>query len=190
MEGKTRPQAKNCDLLLLTNSKHQVLCNECSSIKHNSFYHRLQLSNSTTTSSNKKFKRESYMSVDEKLAKLSEETNRGRKAEKRESYLREKIEKGMKEFGEEDNKDFTDMMNLVEENMKDDMKLFFKIQRENLGKSPIRDTGAPNVNFSQLYYLFVQYNTDSTCSGFAGKNNKKLDLIRVFPWGEARRDFF
>ena len=75
------------------------------------------------------------MSVDEKMAKLSEEKNRRRKAEKRESYLREKIEKGMKEFGEEDNKDFTDMMNLVEENkLDDDMKLFFKIRRENLGK--------------------------------------------------------
>ena len=134
-KGKTRHQAKNCDLLLLTNSKHQVLCNKCSSIKHNSFYHRLQPSNSTTTPSNKKFKRESYMSVNEKMAKLSEEKNRRRKAEKRESYLREKIEKGMKEFGEEDNKDFTDMMNLVEENkLDDDMKLFFKIQRENLGK--------------------------------------------------------
>ena len=130
-KGKTRHQAKNCDLLLLTNSKHQVLCYKCSSIEHNSFCHRLQPSNSATTPSNK-----SYMSADEKMSKLSEEKDRRKKAEKRENYLKEKIEKGVKEFGEEDNKDFTDMMNLVEENkLDDDMKPFFKIERENLGKN-------------------------------------------------------
>ena len=95
-KGKTRHQAKNYDLLLLTNSKHLVLCNKYSSIKHNPFYHRLQPSNWTTTPSNKKFKRESYMSVDEKTLKLFEEKNRRRKAEKRERFLREKIEKEMK----------------------------------------------------------------------------------------------
>ena len=68
---------------------------------------------------------------------------------------REKIEKGMKEFGEEDNKDFTDMMNLVEENkLDDDMKLFFKIQRENRGKSPVRDTGGTQSEFL-TFILFI-----------------------------------
>ena len=107
------------------------------------------------------------------MAKLSKEKNRRRKAEKRESYLRAKTEKGMKEFGEEDNKDFTDMMNLVEENkLDDDMKLFLKFKEKALGKSPVRDTGGTQSEFLTIILFFVQYNTGSTCSGFAKKNTR------------------
>ena len=45
----------------------------------------------------------------------------------------------MKEFDEKDNKDFIETFNLVEqESLNDDMKLFFKVQQENLGKKSSR----------------------------------------------------
>ena len=49
------------------------------------------------------------MNDDEKAEKLQSEKVRRRKAEKREDYLRAKISRSMKEFGEDDNKDFTEM---------------------------------------------------------------------------------
>ena len=82
------------------------------------------------------------MTEDEIQARLNEEKAKRRKAEKQESYLREKIENGMTEFDEEDNKDFIEMFNLVEqESLNDDMKLFFKVQQENLGKKSSRGYG-------------------------------------------------
>ena len=79
------------------------------------------------------------MTEDEMQAKLNKEKAKPRKAEKREIYLREKIENGMKEFDEEDNKDFIEMFNLVgKESLNDDMKLFFRVQQENLGKKSSR----------------------------------------------------
>ena len=135
-----RHQAVDCDLILATNSKQQKFCNKCSCIKHRAIYKTLNpLSGHSTSPSKKKFKRESYMTEDEIQAKLNKEKTKRRKAEKRESYLREKIENGMKEFDEEDNKDFIQMFNLVEqESLNDDMKLFFKVQQENLGKKSSR----------------------------------------------------
>ena len=79
------------------------------------------------------------MTEDEIQAKLNKEKARRRKVEKRESFLREKIENGMKEFDEEDNKDFIKMFNLVEqESLNDDMKLFLRVQQDNLGKKSSR----------------------------------------------------
>ena len=72
-------------------------------IKHNSFYMTLNTSIYHQTSPDKKkFKREMYMDDDEKTEKLSSEKVQRRKAEKREDYLRAKISRSMKEFGEEE----------------------------------------------------------------------------------------
>ena len=41
----------------------------------------------------------------------------------------------MKEFGETDNNDFNDMFNLIEEEkLSEDMKIFYNVQKQNLGK--------------------------------------------------------
>ena len=118
-------QAVDCDLILARNSKQQKFCNRCSCIKHRAIYKTPnRISGHSTSPSKKKFLPESCMTEDEIQAKLNEENVKLIKAEKRESYLREKIENGIKEFDEEYNKDFIEMFNLVEqESLNDDMKL-------------------------------------------------------------------
>ena len=51
-------------------------------------------------------------------------------------YLKKKINEGMKEFGETDNGDFNDMFSLIEEEeLSEDMKIFYNVQKENLRKN-------------------------------------------------------
>ena len=131
-----RHRASDCDSVLTTNSKHQVMCQKCSTIKHNSYYKTLNPKLNTITSpTNKKFKRESWMQTEEKMEKLREEKERRKKAERREEYLRAKIARGMHEFDDEDNNDFAKMFNMLDEDkLPEDMKMFYKVQLENLGK--------------------------------------------------------
>ena len=75
------------------------------------------------------------MQTEEKMEKLREKKERRKKAERREEYLRAKIAKGMHEFDDEDNNDFTKMFNMLDEDkLPEDMKMFYKVQLENWGK--------------------------------------------------------
>ena len=113
------------------------MCNKCSTIKHNSFYKTLNPEKKTnpTSPSKKKFKRESYMSPEELQTKLQEEKRKRKNAEQREQCLRDKIYSGMQCFDEADNEDFRTMSDIKDENqLNPDMKLFFEVQKENIGK--------------------------------------------------------
>ena len=132
-----RHQSISCHLLLTSNSLHQKFCHSCSTIRHNSFWKSFNpVEDSTSSPSpNMKFKRESYMSNEECLAKLAQEKMRRRNAEKREIYSRRKIEEGMKELHDDDNEDLLKMLDLIEEkSVSDDMRLFYQIQKENIGR--------------------------------------------------------
>ena len=118
----------------------QSMCHMCAKIKHNSFYKTLtHASIATEMSANfKKFKRESYMDVEEIKGKLANERKRRQNAEVREKRVHQKIESSMLCFDENDNKDFNAMFHLIDENkVSDDMKLFYHAQQENLGKKSV-----------------------------------------------------
>ena len=132
-----RHRSLSCDVVLMTTSKQQKMCNKCSTIKHNSFYKTLNPEKKTnlTSPSKKKFKRESYMSPEELQTKLQEEKRKRKNAEQREQCLRDKIYSGMQCFDEADNEDFRTMFDMIDENqLNPDMKLFFEVQKENIGK--------------------------------------------------------
>ena len=125
-------RAVNCEVIINSSSKQHFMCHSCSKVKVNSFYKTLQPQVVKPLS---QFKRESYMSVEEKSAKLNLEKTKRKAIEKREVRLRKTISDTMHAFEKDDSSDLATMFNLIQpEKLTDEMKLFYKVQSENLNK--------------------------------------------------------
>lgn len=125
-----------CNAILSVTCKNQRMCVECASIKHNSYYKTLNGGKKTDLDKEtSKFKRETWMTEEEKSSKLKHEKRRRISAESRTKYLKEKVLSEMQCFSEEDNDDLCNIFNQVNEGtLTEDMKLFYKVQKENLGR--------------------------------------------------------
>ncbi len=107
------------------------MCCNCSAIKHNSFYKTL--SPFQKSAENNKYKRETYMNEKELRERLQNEKKERQKANKRELYLKEKIEKGMHKFSKDDDHDFQAMFSEVDKSqLHPDMKVLYDAQAENI----------------------------------------------------------
>lgn len=100
----------NCRIILPSDFKSSTrrYCDNCAKLKKNSQGFSQEVGKAASR------KRESYMTEAELKTKLQEEKNKRRNAERKEKYLREKINKEMKTFDQEDHKDFTNMFRMVE----------------------------------------------------------------------------
>lgn len=78
------------------------------------------------------------MSENELREKLNHERTRRINAERRQNYLRDKINQEMKNFDEEDHKDFSYMFQRINKrSVSEDMKIFWEEQEKTLhAKSP------------------------------------------------------
>ena len=130
--NELRHRSLNCHGLLrvCSTSPNQKTCESCSSIKHNSVHN---LNKASENDSASKYKKESFMSTEEKQAKLNRMKVDLKNARRREQQLRNKIVSDMLTYDESDHQDFNLMFEKIKyEELSEDMKLFWEEQHKTL----------------------------------------------------------
>lgn len=143
----------NCRIIQPSDFKSstRIYCDNCAKLKKNSQGFSQEVRKAASR------KRESYMTEAELKTKLQEEKNKRRNAERREKYLREKINKEMKTFDLEDHKDFTNMFRMVEAGkLNPEMKLFWEEkEKAMLSKGPKGYRWHPKYDKLKIYHETV-----------------------------------
>ena len=132
-EKSLRHRSVKCESPLSISSK-SAMCPSCKHVRSSwSKYlsNTSSASDSVEKSQTKKRKREDLMDKEELVLKLREEKRLKRNAQRREAYLREKINVEMLEFDEEDNQDFKLMFSKIpREKLQEDQLIFWEEQEK------------------------------------------------------------
>ena len=132
-EKSVRHRSVKCESLLSISSK-SGMCPNCKHVRSSwSKYltNPSSANDSVEKTQTKKRKREDLMDKEELILKLREEKRVKRNAQRREAYLREKINVEMLEFDEEDNQDFKVMFDKTpREKLQEDQLIFWEEQEK------------------------------------------------------------
>lgn len=131
-ETSLRHRSVKCEGLLRISSK-STMCANCKHVRFSWGKYLTDASRANGENANKKRKREDLMDREELLQKLQEEKRLKRNAQRREAYLREKINVEMLDFDEEDNADFKVMFEKIpREKLNEDQLIFWEEQEKAL----------------------------------------------------------